>query len=196
MKKHLVLALVVAMIFLLAACSESKDVEMMDGDGFEAGADSDSGEAAGDSSAASDSAVDEVARVENGRLSAIEPPEGWLLGEAQSDDQLIYLFKHDLYDEYPQDAPEVTIDIDEDATPEEKIARTKELSEDWNEEYEIGEVTIGGIKFLTFDSQSQTFTGLFGIKDGVTLSISVHTRLEVDNADVIAIIESIRVAAE
>ncbi|MGD9560000.1 MAG: hypothetical protein AB7V55_05275, partial [Oscillospiraceae bacterium] len=81
-------------------------------------------------------------------------------------------------------------------TPEERIESTKELSEDWDEEYEIGEVTIDGIDFLTFDSRSQTFTALFGTKDGVTLSISVHTRLGIGNMDVIGIIESIRVAAE
>ena len=135
--------------------------------------------------------------MENGRLSGIEPPEGWLLKEALSENQLIYRFKHDLYDEFPRDAPEIGIDIDEwYDTPEECLEGEIELSEEWEEEYETGEVTIGGINFLTFDSQSQLFTRLFGAKDGVILSISVSTRLEIDNPDVIAIIESIRVAAE
>ncbi|MDL2214265.1 hypothetical protein LJB76_01740 [Clostridia bacterium OttesenSCG-928-O13] len=198
MKRLMALVFVLAMIISLVACG--KDVEMLDGDGFEAGVNNGSSDEAGSESAGpsgeSDSAHAEAARVENGRLSGIEPPEGWLLGEAMSENQLIYLFKHDLYDEYPQDAPEITIDIDEYDTPEEKLARTKEISEDWEEEYETGEVTMGGIDFLTFSSQSQTFVALFGTKDGVTLSISVSTRLEIDSPDVIAIIESIEVAAE
>ncbi|MDL2327366.1 hypothetical protein LJC64_01730 [Ruminococcaceae bacterium OttesenSCG-928-A11] len=200
MKRLILITFALAMIFSLTACG--KDVEMLDGDGFEAGVGNSSSEAGRsnsesvDPSGESDSAPAEVARVENGRLSGIEPPEGWLQGEAMSENQLIYQFKHDLYDEYPQDAPEITIDIDEYDTPEEKLERTKEISEDWEEEYEAGEVTIDGVAFLTFSSQSQTYIALFGTKDGVTLSISVSTRLDLDNPDVIAIIGSLHVAAE
>jgi hypothetical protein len=138
----------------------------------------------------------ETARIENGRLSAIEPPEGWLQGKSTADNQLIYLFKHDLYDEYPEDAPKLSIDIDEYDTPEKCITGAKELSERWEEECEIGEVTIGSIPFLTFASQSARVTSLFGTKDGVTLSISVAKRLEVNDPDVNAIIGSISVAAD
>ncbi|MDL2224591.1 hypothetical protein LJC20_00060 [Eubacteriales bacterium OttesenSCG-928-M02] len=170
MKRFWIIAFTIGMMFVFAACGESK----------------------GTSGGPTDT---KAARVENGRLSAIEPPTGWLLGEAQSEDQLIYLWKHDLYDQYPQDAPMLSIDINEDDTPEEKLKAVKDLSDRWEEAYEVGAVTIGSTRFHTFSSRSAGLV-LIGARDGMTLSINVDNALQVDDPAVVAIINSIRVAKD
>ena len=149
MKKFGIMVLIVVMVFTFAACGGGKETSDSSPSAQAGGSESKEAGSIGES----DSTPAEVARVENGRLSGIEPPEGWLLGEAMSENQLIYAFKHDLYDEFPQDAPEIGIDIDEwYDTPEECLASAIEQSEEWDEEYEVGEVTMGAINIGYWNS--------------------------------------------
>jgi hypothetical protein len=90
--KCLPLVLLLVLLALLMGCGENKNARTdtaTSGSNGTTVTDTTSGEVP------TKEPVTEAARIENGRLSAIEPPEEWLQGKSTADNQLIYLFKHD-----------------------------------------------------------------------------------------------------
>lgn len=178
MKRIIALSLALMMIFAFAACSGNKAPA---DDGTTAGAQTE---------AATEAATQAPAAGQvNGRLSGIDAPEGWAMGEPKSDNQLIYNFKHENYDEYPDDV-RLSVDVYDYDTPEDLLKRAKEMNEEIG--YTVENVTIGGNEFAYIIPSFGSRT-LYGTIDGVTVAITHSSSLSIDDADVQAIISGLRI---
>ena len=175
MKKIVALLLVVAMLLGMTACSggeENTGGETQEAEGVQ----------------------EEVKLVTNGRLSAMEAPEGWKQKEANADNVLVYIY---VGEGDPEDdmLPRLWIDIDEFETPEEKVERAKEDNADIGKECETEDVTIDGIDFI-YLIPSFGYNTLYGTKDDVTIMISHDKEIELENEAVQAFVKSIQVRPE
>lgn len=178
MKKLIALSLALMMLFAFAACSGSK-------------APADEGTtAAAQTEAQTEAATEAPTDLQvNGRLSGIDAPEGWAMGEPNADNQLIYNFKHENYDEYPDDV-RLSVDVYDYDTPEDLLARAKEINEEIG--YTVENVTIGGNEFAYIIPSFGSRT-LYGTIDGVTVAITHSSSLSIDDAGVQAIISGLRI---
>lgn len=174
MKRIIVLSLASAMILGMTACSGSEKT-------------------GGETEEATET-QEEVKLVSNGRLSAMEAPEGWKQKEANADNELVYIY---VGEGDPEDdmLPRLWIDIDEFETPEEKVERAKEDNADIGKECETEDVTIDGIDFI-YLIPSFGYNTLYGTKDGVTIMISHDKEIELEDEAVQAFVKSIQVGPE
>ena len=152
------------------------------------------GEKAGGETQEAEEVQEEVKLVTNGRLSAMEAPEGWKQKEANADNELVYIY---VGEGDPEDdmLPRLWIDIDEFETPEEKVERAKEDNADIGKECETEDVTIDGIDFI-YLIPSFGYNTLYGTKDGVTIMISHDKEIELEDEAVQAFVKSIQVGPE
>ena len=112
---------------------------------------------------------EEVKLVTNGRLSAIEAPEGWVQGETSSDDQLAY------ETEYQEDG--------------------EENAKEWGTTYTVEEKTIGDVTFSYFIPDFG-YKSMYGTKNSVTVIVSHDNEINIDDEAVQNIIKSIEVEPE
>ena len=137
-----------------------------------------------------------VKLVSHGRVSAINAPEGWELGETSSDAQLAYECK---YEEFADSSIPVRlwIDIDTVDTAEAMAARAKEINTNEEAGFECQEEkkTIGGVEYI-YIIPSFGYRTLYGTINGVTVCVSHDTEVSLDDEAVQAIIESIQIQPE
>lgn len=174
MKKIIALSLASVTVFSMTACS--------------------GGEKTGGETQKAEEVQEEVKLVTNGRLSAMEAPEGWKQKEANADNELVYIY---VGEGDPEDdmLPRLWIDIDEFETPEEKVERAKEDNADIGKECETEDVTIDGIDFI-YLIPSFGYNTLYGTKDDVTIMISHDKEIELEDEAVQAFVKSIQVGPE
>ena len=146
---------------------------------------------------ASDTATEPVKMIssESGRLSAIEAPDGWELAHSSSEDQLVYNYIGEDKSEDDTWKEQLWINFYEFDTPEDLVATQKSIMEERNSEYTVEDKEIGGITFQHV-IRPGSYSMLFGVKEGVTISISIDAGISVDDPAVIDIINSISVKPE
>lgn len=135
-----------------------------------------------------------VKLVTNGRLSAIEPPKGWELEDASTENQLTY----NCLEAAPEDGSykvQLWIDIYDFDTPEELLETMENSAKEMGKTYQIKEQKIGEDDFHYFVPDFGYAT-LYGTKNGVSICISHDLELSLEDAAVLEIINSIQVEAE
>ena len=167
MKKTIAILLSVLMVFSLTACG-------------------------GGDKKTDEETKEEVKLITNGRLSALEPPEGWEEADPSADNQLKY--ENTSVENAYGDPAGLWIDIDSYEGPEEKVERAKEMNAEIGG-CEVEEVTIGDDDFF-YIIPVFGYYSLYGTKDGVTVLISFDRELDLENEDIQNIIKSIKVAPE
>lgn len=169
MKRKIALLLAAAMMVGLAGCS-GKEKEEKD----------------------ATQETEQVKLVTNGRLSALEAPEGWEQGEATTENHLLYV-STSVETSYGEPA-ELWIDIDDFDTPERNVERAKELNENMGG-CEVEEKKIGDVDFYCVIPAFGSRT-LYGTKDNVTILVSFDEEIDLEDETVQSIINSIEVAPE
>lgn len=137
---------------------------------------------------------EEVKLVTNGRLSAIEAPEGWVQGETSSDDQLAYETEYQEDGEDPYTV-RLWIDISDFDTPESMLENAEENAKDWGTTYTVEDKTIGDVAFFCFIPDFG-YKSMYGTKNGVTVIVSHDSEINIDDEAVQNIIKSIEVEPE
>lgn len=175
MKKFIAICAAAVMLFSFAACGKSDKKTV-------------------DDVTTTTSAPVKLISSEDGRIMAAEPPTGWKLAHSNSSDQLVYYYSGD--QNIPEeDADRLWITIDEFKTPDQMIESQKEILDEMKEKYTVETKTVDGIEYKALIPDSD-FSRFFGIKDGVTVCVSVDQGINTEDQAVKTIIGSIKVLPE
>lgn len=175
MKKLIAICAAAVMLFSFAACGKSDKKPV-------------------DDVTTTTSAPVKLINSESGRIMAAEPPTGWKLAHSTSSDQLVYYYSGD--QNIPEeDADRLWINIDEFNTPDQMIEKQKETMDQMQKTYTVETKNIDGIEYKALIPDSD-FSRFFGIKDGVTVCVSVDQGINTEDQAVKTIIGSIKVLPE
>lgn len=175
MKRILAIGLTLIMLGSFAACGKDKDKDKDP-----------------DAEKTSVSTTQTVKLAYNGRLGAMEPPEGYRFADDfYSDDQLIYVRNRTEDDKGPFEK-RIIINFSEYDTAEEIYSYNIAALDKEGSKYTVGEKTIGGTKYKTI-TQDNLYTRYTGNKDGVCVGILVDDGIALDDPILEDIISSIKV---
>lgn len=130
--------------------------------------------------------------VTNGRLSAIEPPQGWELKKAQLDDELTYTRKGKDDSDY-----DIYLSI-QGGTVKDLIDTIKEYAAQDGKTVKVSTTTIGSHKYSYHDSDLGTGSKSYytQLDPDNCLSIDVGTKVDTNGADFKAILGSVKFSAQ
>lgn len=139
----------------------------------------------------SGSANQSIKLVTNGRLSAIEPPQGWELKKAQLDDELTYTRKGKDDSDY-----DIYLAIQE-GTIKDLIDTIKDYAAQDGKTIKVSTTTIGSHKYSYHDSDLGTGSKSYytQLDPDNCLSIDVGTKVDTNSADFKAILGSVKFSA-